>query len=35
MGLGAKMGETVTITCDGPDEADAAAALEAFMKENL
>ena len=35
MGLGAKMGETVTITCDGPDEAEAAASLEAFMKENL
>ena len=35
MGLGAKMGETVTITCDGPDEAEAAASLEAFLKENL
>ena len=25
----------VTITCDGPDEAEAAASLEAFLKENL
>ena len=35
MGLGAKMGETVTITCDGPDAAEAAASLEAFLTENL
>ncbi len=35
MGLGIKGGETVKITCEGDQEAEAAAALEAFMKENL
>ena len=35
MGLGAKMGEGWTITADGPDEAEAPASLEAFLKENL
>lgn len=35
MSLGAKKGDEVTITADGADEADAAAALEAFFKANL
>lgn len=35
MSLGAKCGETITITADGPDEDAAAAAMEAFLKENL
>lgn len=35
MALGAKKGETVTITCDGADEEAAAQALEAFLKANL
>ena len=35
MGLGIKCGETVTFTLDGADEDAAAAALEAFLKENL
>ena len=35
MGLGIKCGETITLTFDGADEEAAAAALEAFLKENL
>ncbi|HBI63939.1 MAG TPA: HPr family phosphocarrier protein [Clostridiales bacterium] len=35
MGLGIKGGETITVTVDGDQEAEAAAALEAFLKENL
>lgn len=35
MGLGIKGGQTITIECDGEQEAEAAAALEAFLKENL
>ena len=35
MGLGAKQGETVTITVDGADEEEAAAKLEEFLKKNL
>ena len=35
MSLGAKKGDEVTITADGADEADAAAALEEFFKANL
>lgn len=35
MSLGAKKGDEVTVTADGADEADAAAALEAFFKANL
>lgn len=35
MGLAAKCGNEITITCEGDDEAQAAAALEAFLKENL
>lgn len=35
MGLGVKSGMEITVKCDGADEADAAAALEAFFKNNL
>lgn len=35
MSLGAKQGHVVTIKSDGENEADAIAALEAFMKDNL
>ena len=35
MGLGVKKGDTITVTFDGPDEADAAAAVSAFLKDNL
>lgn len=35
MGLAIKGGETITITTEGEQEAEAAAALEAFMKANL
>lgn len=35
MALGAKQGETVTITVDGADEAAAAPAIEAFLKEHF
>lgn len=35
MGLGIKGGQTITVECDGEQEAEAAAALEAFLKENL
>ncbi len=35
MKLGAKQGHTVTITCEGGDEAAAAAGMEAFLKANL
>ena len=35
MRLAAKKGNEMTITCDGADEETAAAALEAFLKENL
>lgn len=35
MGLGVKQGETITVAAEGADEAAAAAALEAFLKENL
>ena len=35
MQLGAKQGHTLTITCEGGDEAAAAAGMEAFLKENL
>lgn len=35
MSLGAKKGDEVTVTADGADEADAAAALETFFKANL
>ena len=35
MGLAKKRGDVLTTTSAGPDEAAAAAALEAFLKENL
>ena len=35
MGLGIKGGQQITVECDGEQEAEAAAALEAFLKENL
>jgi phosphocarrier protein len=35
MGLAAKSGHEITITCEGDDEAAAATALETFLKENL
>lgn len=35
MSLGAKKGDTITITCDGSDENEAANTLENFLKENL
>lgn len=35
MRLAAKKGNEMTITCSGADEDAAAAALEAFLKENL
>lgn len=35
MGLAVKQGDVVTVTVDGADEDEAAAALEEFMKKNL
>lgn len=35
MGMSVKCGDTITIAADGADEADAIAAIETFMKENL
>ena len=35
MGLCVKCGEEVLITCDGADEAEAAAAIEKVFKDNL
>ena len=35
MGLGVKQGTEVTITCEGANEAEAAAGLQAFLEENL
>lgn len=35
MALGVKKGQSVTIKVEGADEAEAAAAIEAFMKTNL
>lgn len=35
MGLGVKCGQTITVKIDGPDEAEAAAAVEEFLKANL
>ena len=31
MGLGVKHGDTITVSVEGPDEAEAAAAFEAFL----
>ena len=35
MGMGIKKGDEVTVQVEGDDEEDAAAAIEAFLKENL
>ena len=35
MGLGVKQGMEITVQIEGEDEETAAAALEAFLKENL
>lgn len=35
MALAAKKGETISVTAEGEDEAEAIAAMEAFLKENL
>lgn len=35
MKLAIQQGEELTLTFDGPDEVEAAAAAEAFLKENL
>lgn len=35
MGLALKKGEELVMTFDGPDEEEAATAVEAFLKENL
>ena len=35
MGLGVKCGQAITVKVDGPDEDEAAAAIETFLKENL
>jgi len=35
MGLGIKKGDTITVTVEGGNEADNAAAIEKFFKENL
>ena len=35
MGMGIKQGDTVTVEVEGPDEATAAAEVEAFFKANL
>ena len=35
MKLGAKQGDTLTITCAGENEDAAAASMESFLKDNL
>lgn len=35
MGMGIKAGMELTVSVEGPDEKEAAAALEAFLKANL
>ncbi|MGN0431953.1 MAG: HPr family phosphocarrier protein [Lachnospiraceae bacterium] len=35
MGLAVKQGQEITITAQGPDEEEAIAAVEKFLKENL
>ena len=35
MRLAAKQGDTLTVTCDGADEAKAAADLQAFLAANI
>ena len=35
MGMGIKKGDEITVQVEGDDEEAAAAAIEAFLKENL
>ncbi len=35
MGLGIKGGDTITVECEGEQEAEAAAGLQAFLQANL
>lgn len=35
MSMGAKKGDTVKLTIEGADEAEAAASLEKFLQDNL
>ena len=35
MSLGVKRGQTLTITCDGPDETTAITAFERYLSDNL
>ena len=35
MGMGVKKGDEITVTVEGEDEEAAAAAIEAFLKENM
>lgn len=35
MGMGIKQGDAVTVTVEGADETEAAAAMEKFFQENL
>ncbi len=35
MAMGIKCGMEITVTVDGPDEKEAAAAVETFLKDNL
>ena len=35
MGLGVKCGQTITVKVEGPDEDEAAKAVEEFLKANL
>lgn len=35
MGMGLKQGMTMEVSVEGPDEAEGAAAVEAFLKANL
>ena len=35
MGMGIKQGDTITVTVEGGDETEAAAAMESFFQENL
>lgn len=35
MGLVVKCGDEITVTCEGPDESEAAKGLQDFLKNNL
>ncbi len=35
MGLNAKQGDTITITCEGSDEKEARKAIESFLRDNF